>query len=64
VLIEKHESVPIGSDDDVVRVRQKVRDWAISLGFTLVDQTKLVTAAASGSRSKTTGPAFPTWRSR
>jgi serine/threonine-protein kinase RsbT len=51
VLIEKHESVPIGSDDDVVRVRQKVRDWAISLGFTLVDQTKLVTAASELARN-------------
>jgi serine/threonine-protein kinase RsbT len=49
--IEKHESVPITADDDIVRVRQRVRDWAISLGFSLVDQTKLVTAASELARN-------------
>src|SRR5688500_12925003 len=48
--IEKHEALPIAADDDIVRVRQRVRDWAVALGFRLVDQTKLVTAASELAR--------------
>ena len=33
------------------RVRQRVRDWAVGLGFSLVDQTKLVTAASELARN-------------
>jgi serine/threonine-protein kinase RsbT len=43
--------MPIVTDDDIVRVRQCVRDWAVGLGFTLVDQTKLVTAASELARN-------------
>jgi serine/threonine-protein kinase RsbT len=49
--VEKHEALPIASDDDIVRVRQRVRDWAVSIGFSLVDQTKLVTAASELARN-------------
>jgi serine/threonine-protein kinase RsbT len=49
--VDRHESVPIVADDDIVRVRQRVRDWAIGLGFSLVDQTKLVTAASELARN-------------
>jgi serine/threonine-protein kinase RsbT len=49
--IEKHEALPIVCDDDIVRVRQRVRDWAVSLGFSLIDQTKLVTAASELARN-------------
>ena len=49
--VEKHDSLPIATDDDIVRVRQRVRDWAVSLGFSLVDQTKLVTAASELARN-------------
>jgi serine/threonine-protein kinase RsbT len=41
----------IGSADDVVVVRQRVRELAIMLGFRLVDQTKLVTAASELARN-------------
>lgn len=51
MTVDKHESLPISSDDDIVRVRQKVRDWAVGLGFSLVDQTKLVTAASELARN-------------
>jgi serine/threonine-protein kinase RsbT len=51
VLVQKTETVPIATDDDVVRVRQRVRDQAVSLGFSLVDQTKLVTAASELARN-------------
>ena len=51
VLVQKHETVPIVVDNDIVRVRQRVRDLAVGLGFSLVDQTKLVTAASELARN-------------
>ena len=45
------EIVEVRSGDDVVVVRQKVRDWAVTLGFRLVDQTRLVTAASELARN-------------
>jgi serine/threonine-protein kinase RsbT len=47
----KQETVPIASSSDVVLARQKVRQWAIEMKFTLVDQTKLVTAASELARN-------------
>jgi serine/threonine-protein kinase RsbT len=43
--------VPIQSGDDVVRVRQQVRTTAAENGLSLVDQTKLVTAASELARN-------------
>src|ERR671912_2394987 len=51
VLVQKHEMVPIATDNDIVRVRQRVRDSAVGIGFSLVDQTKLVTAASELARN-------------
>jgi serine/threonine-protein kinase RsbT len=45
------ESLPIRTSEDVVHVRQAVRKSAVSLGFGIVDQTKLVTAASELSRN-------------
>ena len=45
------EEFPIRNADDVVLVRQAVRDWAVSMEFRLVDQTKLVTAASELARN-------------
>jgi serine/threonine-protein kinase RsbT len=45
------ESLDIGESDDVVRVRQAVRDAAVELGFSIVDQTKVVTAASELARN-------------
>ena len=47
----RRESLPIQSSADVVLARQKVRQWAMELKFTLVDQTKLVTAASELARN-------------
>lgn len=47
----KRETVPIASSGDVVAARQKVRQWATEMKFTLVDQTKLVTAASELARN-------------
>jgi serine/threonine-protein kinase RsbT len=48
---EPNETVPLRSGDDVVRVRQTVRARAISIGFSLVDQTKIITAASEIARN-------------
>ena len=45
------ETYPIRSGDDVVRVRQQVRARAIEIGLSLVDQTKIVTAASELARN-------------
>jgi serine/threonine-protein kinase RsbT len=48
VRTDQHE---IASSEDVVRVRSLVREAAVSLGFSLVDQTKIVTAASELARN-------------
>jgi serine/threonine-protein kinase RsbT len=45
------ETLPIRSDSEVVMVRQRVRTWAVQQGFSLVDQTKMVTAASELARN-------------
>jgi serine/threonine-protein kinase RsbT len=45
------DELPIQSGDDVVRVRQQVRVVAADSGLSLVDQTKLVTAASELARN-------------
>jgi serine/threonine-protein kinase RsbT len=45
------EELPIRTGDDVVRVRQQVRVVAAQNGLSLVDQTKLVTAASELARN-------------
>ena len=49
--IIKRDSVAIRTESDVVRARQTVRLWAQDVGFTLVDTTKLVTAASELARN-------------
>jgi serine/threonine-protein kinase RsbT len=49
--IEKSEVVPIANSSDVVVVRQRVRVWATEMKFSLVDQTKIVTAASELGRN-------------
>ncbi|WP_321888737.1 anti-sigma regulatory factor [Paraburkholderia bannensis] len=39
------------SDEEIVRLRQLVRDQAIALGFSLIEQTKFVTAASELARN-------------
>ena len=47
-------SFPLRSDDHIVLVRQAVRQRAIEQGFSLVDQTKIVTAASELARNTIT----------
>ena len=44
-------TVPIRNGEDVVRVRQEVRRFALQAGLGLVDQTKIVTAASELARN-------------
>lgn len=49
--VKKAEVLPIRSGDDVVVVRQTTRAWATTLGLSLVELTKLVTAASELARN-------------
>lgn len=49
--VQRTEVVPIKNSSDVVFVRQRVRAWAIELKLSLVDQTKIVTAASELGRN-------------
>jgi serine/threonine-protein kinase RsbT len=49
--VVKTERWPVRSGEDVVRVRQIVRQRAIEVGFSLVEQTKIVTAASEIARN-------------
>ena len=44
-------TLPLQRSEDVVRMRQAVREHAVQQGLTLVDQTKLVTAASELGRN-------------
>jgi len=44
-------SLPLRSDEDVVALRRHVRERAVAIALSLVDQTKLVTAASELGRN-------------
>lgn len=49
--IKKSETYPVRSSEAVVRIRQRVREWAVELGFGVVNQTKIVTAVSELARN-------------
>jgi len=49
--IAKSSTFPVAAETDVVKVRQAVRAAAIECKFSLVDQTKVVTAASELGRN-------------
>jgi len=49
--VERADALPVRGESDVVLVRQPVRTWSVQQGFTLVDQTKMVTAASEIARN-------------
>jgi serine/threonine-protein kinase RsbT len=51
LVIEKDDLLALRAGEDVVRVRQEVRNRAVAAGFSLVDQTKIVTAASEIARN-------------
>lgn len=50
-IVEKAHELSLGNHDDVVVVRQAVRSAAVEIGFSLIDQTKVVTAASELARN-------------
>jgi len=51
VVEKRDETLAISSSDDIVRVRQTARAWVVELGFSMISQTKLVTAASELARN-------------
>jgi serine/threonine-protein kinase RsbT len=49
--VVRSESRAVIRGEDVVMVRRLVREWSVAAGFSLVDQTKLVTAASELARN-------------
>jgi serine/threonine-protein kinase RsbT len=49
--VAKSEMLPVRTSTDLVRIRQRVRELGLEAGFSLVDQTKLVTAASELARN-------------
>lgn len=48
---ETDETMPLRTSEDVVRARQAVRARAVGAGFSLIEQTKIVTAASEIARN-------------
>lgn len=49
--VVRTETRPVRTSEDVVAVRQIVREWSLAAGLGLVDQTKIVTAASELARN-------------
>ncbi len=51
MAVVSSEMIPVQSEPDIVVVRRRVRETAAQLGLSLVDQTKVVTAASELARN-------------
>jgi len=51
MLVLRNDLLPIRSSGDIVGIRQLVRSRAVEFGFSLVDQTRMVTAASELARN-------------
>ena len=49
--VDRTDVLPVRGETDVVMVRHVVRTWSVQQGFSLVDQTKMVTAASEIARN-------------
>ena len=49
--VRRTEEIPVREVSDIVTVRQQTRQWAGEVGLSLVDQTKIVTAASELART-------------
>jgi serine/threonine-protein kinase RsbT len=49
--VRRDETLQLRASDDIVAVRQAARAWAVAMGFSLVDQTKIVTATSELARN-------------
>lgn len=48
---EAMQVLPLKTDEDVVRLRKQVREDLVALGFSLIEQTKMITAASELARN-------------
>ena len=48
---QRSETLPVREASDILLVRQLVREWATELGFSALDQTRLLTAASELGRN-------------
>lgn len=48
---EAVQVLPLHTDEDVVRLRKQVRDSMVAMGFGLIEQTKIITAASELARN-------------
>ena len=51
MVTTRHERLTVTTNDAVVNVRQSVREFAVDVRLSLVDQTKLITAASELARN-------------
>ena len=51
MAVVSSETIPVVSEPDIVIARRRVREESSRLGFSLVDQTKVVTAASELARN-------------
>jgi serine/threonine-protein kinase RsbT len=51
MAVVSSECIPLVSESDIVSARRRVRETAAGMGFSLVDQTKVVTAASELARN-------------
>ena len=51
MAVTRSNILPVRSEMDVVQVRTITRQWSAELGFSLVEQTKMVTAASEIARN-------------
>ena len=51
MAVVKSDRLPVQNSRDILMVRNAVRMWAADLGFNLVDQTKMITAASELARN-------------
>jgi serine/threonine-protein kinase RsbT len=51
MAVIQDELLGIRSPEDIVLVRRIVREWSVASGFSLVEQTKMVTAASELARN-------------
>ena len=51
MAVIKRETRDVLNSEDVVLIRRLVREWAVAAGFSLVDQTKFITAASELARN-------------
>jgi serine/threonine-protein kinase RsbT len=51
MTVSKTDTLQVQTSTDIVLIRQAVRNWTAELGFSLVDQTKMITAASELARN-------------